>query len=77
MGSVADWSRRERQVRYIEYLVPVRTLGAPVAEMDKAFTAALREWEQHNPDRADPPGDWCRVLPGDEDIIIRIEVWSS
>lgn len=64
-------SRREHTRRVIEHIVPI---GASMADLAYALTAAEREWEQLNPSRNHRPDDWARMDADDEHIIIRFEV---
>lgn len=71
-------SRREYTHRVIEHIVPI---GADMADLGKAWTAAAHEyWEAvedmtvlGDPTR-DLPDDWARMYADDEYVIIRIEV---
>lgn len=70
-------SRRERVRRVIEHTVP---LGADMADLGKAWDAALREWASINDLAWDkiadlhPPDDWAHVTADDQHVIIRMEV---
>lgn len=66
---MANYSRRERHTRVIEYTIP---LGDAIAEFHKASTAALREWGLLNPGET-PYDDWCRVYADDKHIVLRLE----
>lgn len=72
---MATWSRRERPVEYVEYTVPAGILGAPWDQVSLALDAALdeiRRVEGHD-SMWEPPADRIRILPMDDDILIRFE----
>lgn len=73
---MATWTRRETVTRTVEYVVPCGPYGAPWAEVQKALTAALADFErQHSlPDHTVPADNEIRFHPGDDEILIRFEV---
>lgn len=72
---MAIWSRRERAVEYVEYTIPAGILGAPWDQVSLALDAALddvRSAEGHD-SLWEPSGDRIRILPMDDEIVIRLE----
>lgn len=73
---MADYSRRERTVTTVEYLVPTREpWGACWVEVMKAIhaaTAELRELGRLGPTE-EPADDMIRLHAGDEDIVVTFD----
>jgi hypothetical protein len=72
---MAIWSRRERSINYVEYTVPAGVLGAPWGQVSLALDAALddvRREEGHD-SLWEPSDDRIRILPMDDEIVIRFE----
>jgi hypothetical protein len=69
---MAMWWRSERTVQIVEYSVPAAPLGACWNQVAQALNAAVFELRGER-DSWDPPDDAIRVLPGDEELIIRFE----
>lgn len=72
---MATYSRRERAVEYVEYTVPAGILGACWTDVSLALDAAidnLRQLEGHDVEW-EPSADRIRVLPMDDEIVIRFE----
>ena len=72
---MADWSRRERTIRVVEYVVPAaEPWGACWNQVQQALNAAIShlrpvgtgpDWE--------PSDDAIRIHVGDGEIVLRIE----
>lgn len=74
---MATWSRRERTIRYVEWVVPADLAwGACWNQVSNALDKALDEYRRHNHLTARDlvPDDAIRVFPGDEEIVIRFEI---
>ena len=72
---MASYIRREVITHHIEYLVPVwADHGSPIGEVYKALAAAERDVIAARGEKAVQCDDWCSIIPGDEHVIIRIDV---
>lgn len=71
---MAEYTRRERNVRHLEILVP---RGSAIAELSKAWYAAGEAWDELNPGVARDSDDWARIDADDEYVIIRITTESA
>lgn len=74
---MATWDRRERTVRFVEYVVPAaEPWGACWTEIQQGINQAIRELR---PDDVpanvhwEPADDAIRVHAGDDEVIFRIE----
>ncbi len=71
---MANFSRRERITKHIEYLVP---LGDVIGEFDKADRTAWNErcrLRGEDPETTRRWDDWATVHADDEHVIIRFEI---
>jgi len=74
---MATYTTREVVTRRREWIVPAaQPWGAAWEELDKALAgAAVFYRQQHGLDEgASVPGDFARVLPMDDDIVITVTV---
>jgi hypothetical protein len=74
---VANYERREVTTRAVEFIVPAQQpYGACWVELYKAVAAAHQELVAAGRIRKgeDAPDDLIRLLPGDEDIVVRYEL---
>jgi hypothetical protein len=73
---MASWSRRERTVTDIEFVVPVwADHGAAVGEVFKALRAA--EMAASELGKRTDCDDWAWVTWDDENVVIRVRAASS
>lgn len=72
---MATYSRRERTVDYIEYTVPAGIFGACWTEVSLALDKAIDELRQLEGRDLEwePSADRIRILPMDDEIVIRFE----
>lgn len=71
---MANWSRRERTTRHVEYL---HRKGDCVGELYKALSAAWADYCRATGKTADGdwlPDDWAWIDFDDEHVIIRFEI---
>lgn len=74
---MADYQRREITTRRIEWAVPAPwPQGACWTEVQKAIVAAANELNDAGliPPDDEPADDLIRVRPGDDEVIVSIEV---
>lgn len=77
---MADFTRRERVERHIEYVLDTEPYGTAIAEIGKAVAVAWRDYASRNrldPDTAPQYDDWARVFTRDNEVVIRFTVEES
>lgn len=72
---MSTYERHEIVTRHVEYRVPVwADHGVAVGDVHRALAAAKQEVVKERGETATAWDDWCRIVPGDECIIIRIDL---
>jgi len=70
---VAEWSRTERVVEYVEHRVPAGPLGRAWNQLQQAINATVAELRGAHTAGWEPYDNAIRVFPLDDALVLRFE----
>ncbi len=74
---MAEWDRRERVERHVEYVLEPGPYGAAVGDVYDTVAAAWRDYAGRrglDPQSKPAGNDWCRVFAVDSEVVVRFTI---